>query len=195
MGFYYILIYILFRFPPGKWVPLGQTVKGGSKYSDFFTGIQWPLLGVLLISAAIISDTALYEDLVLLREGWDEFTSSHPSLQVSTVLSSHEVAEKVYPCNGPPSLPHPYIKTRKSKFFIDIPLGNPSVELKQLLDSSAQFNEEIKAAKEMADQVLVRDLPFENMDGDNDPPPLNVESCHFKNSRCRHCHLIVSPNN
>ena len=71
MGFYYILISILRRLPPGKWVPLGQTAEGDYKNYDFFTGVQWPLLHVLLINAAIISDTTLSEDLVLLRYGWD----------------------------------------------------------------------------------------------------------------------------
>ena len=71
MGFYSILISILRRFLPGKWVPLGQTVEDGSKNADFFTGVQWPLLHVLLIYVAIISDTSLSEDLALLREGWD----------------------------------------------------------------------------------------------------------------------------
>ena len=47
----------------------------------------------------------------------------------------------------------------------------------------------------MADQVLVRDLNFGDMDGNNDPPHINVESCHFDNSRCRRRHRIVSPNN
>ena len=64
-----------------------------------------------------------------------------------------------------------------------------------MLDRSDQFNEEIKAAKDMAAKVLVRDLPFGNMDGDNDPPPLNVESYHFDNSRCCCCCRIVSPKN
>ena len=55
----------------------------------------------------------------------------------------------------------------------------------------------MKAEKEMAAQVLVRDLSFGNMDVGNDTPPINVESCHFDNSLCRCCHRrrIVSPNN
>ena len=51
MDFYYILVSILRRFPPGKWVPLGQMVEGGSKNADLFTGGQWPLLHILLINA------------------------------------------------------------------------------------------------------------------------------------------------
>ena len=47
----------------------------------------------------------------------------------------------------------------------------------------------------MAYQVLVRCLPFGNMDGDNYPPPINVEICHFDNSRFRCRRRIVSPNN
>ena len=31
-----------------------------------------------------------------------------------------------------------------------------------------------RVAKEMAAQVLVKDLPFENMNCDNDPPPPNA---------------------
>ena len=49
MDFYSILISILRWFSHGKWVPLGQTVEGGSKHSDLFTGIQWPLLRVIII--------------------------------------------------------------------------------------------------------------------------------------------------
>ena len=48
-----------------------------------------------------------------------------------------------------------------------------------MLDRSDQFDEEMKAAKEMAAQVFVRDLPFGNMDIDNDTTPLNVEIFHF----------------
>ena len=66
MQLYSILISTLHRFPPGKWVPLGQTTEDGSKTSDFFTGVQWPLLHVLLINVSIISDTELSEELVLL---------------------------------------------------------------------------------------------------------------------------------
>ena len=40
----------------------------------------------------------------------------------------------------------------------------------------------MKAAKEIAAQVLVRDLPFGNMDVDNDLPHLNAEICHFTTS-------------
>ena len=69
------------------------------------------------------------------------------------------------------------------------------MEFKTLLDSSDKFYEEMKSEKDMADQFLVRDLPLGNMDSDNDPPPLNAESCHFDNSRCRCRHRIVSPNN
>ena len=54
MDFYSILISILLWFPPGKWVPLGQTVEDGSKHSVFFIGIQWPPLSILLINDAII---------------------------------------------------------------------------------------------------------------------------------------------
>ena len=35
-----------------------------------------------MIIAAIIYDTTLSEELVLLREGWDTFTSAHPFEQV-----------------------------------------------------------------------------------------------------------------
>ena len=59
MDFYSILIYILHCSPPGKWVPLGQMVEGGSKNSNFFTSIQWRLLLVLLINAVINFDSAL----------------------------------------------------------------------------------------------------------------------------------------
>ena len=47
----------------------------------------------------------------------------------------------------------------------------------------------------MTDQVLVRDLPFGDMEGDKYPPPLNTEICNSDNSCC-HCRLrIVLPNN
>ena len=75
------------------------------------------------------------------REGWYSFTSSQPYLQVSDVISAHEVSDKVYICKGTPSLPDTFTKTRKNKFCIDIPLGNTSVELKALLDRSAKIYE------------------------------------------------------
>ena len=56
-------------------------------------------------------------------------------------------------------------------FCIDILLGNPIVEFKTSLDRSAQFYGKMKAEKEMADQVLVRELPFGYRDVENDPPP------------------------
>ena len=52
----------------------------------------------------------------------------------------------------------------------------------------------MKAAKEMAAQVLVRDLPFGNMDVDNDPPSLNAKIFHFDKSLCS-CRRTVSPKN
>ena len=112
MDFYSILISILLWSPPGKWVPLVQTVEGGSKNSNFLTSAQWPLIHVLLKHAAIISDTALFDYMVFCREGWDELTRAHPYLQLSDVLSSHKGAEKVYHCKGLPSLPHRSTKTR-----------------------------------------------------------------------------------
>ena len=51
-----------------------------------------------------------------------------------------------------------------------------------MLGRSAQLYEEMKAAKDTAEQVIVRYLTFGNTDGDNDPTPLNAESCHFENS-------------
>ena len=54
MEFYINNIYILRRFPPGKWVSLGRTVKGGSKMDNFFTGAQCHLLQILLINASIL---------------------------------------------------------------------------------------------------------------------------------------------
>ena len=97
MQFYSLLTSILRRFPPGKWVPLGQTMEGGSKNAEFFTGVQWPLLHVLLINAPIISDTVLSEDLVLLRVGWDTFTSAHPSMQVPSPVAAtlHNIKSKI----------------------------------------------------------------------------------------------------
>ena len=37
----------------------------------------------------------------------------------------------------------------------------------------------------MVAQVLVRDLPFGDIDGDNYPPPINSERCYFDNIRWR----------
>ena len=69
------------------------------------------------------------------------------------------------------------------------------MELKTSLDRSAQFYGKMKAEKEMADQVVVIELTLGNMDGDNDPPPPNVEICHFDKSCCRCCRRIVLPKN
>ena len=66
MQFYSILIFILHRFLLGKCVPLGQKMEGGLKKSDLFTGVQWPLIHILLINASIVYDTELSEYLVLL---------------------------------------------------------------------------------------------------------------------------------
>ena len=82
----------------------------------------------------------------------------------------------MYLCKGPHSLPHQTTKTVKNKFCIDIPLENTSAGLNKLLDDWDKFYEEMRAAKEMSDQFLVRDLPFGNVDV----------------GRCR---SIVSPNN
>ena len=59
------------------------------KHSYFFTGIQWRLIHILLINASIISDIALSEELVLLREVLDTFIVTHNSLQVTSTISSH----------------------------------------------------------------------------------------------------------
>ena len=67
MDFYSIFRSILRRFPHRKWVPLGRTVEGVSKKFNFFTGAQWPLICILLINMAIISDTALSDNVVFLR--------------------------------------------------------------------------------------------------------------------------------
>ena len=82
MYLYSIIIYILRRFLPGKWVPLGQTAEGGSKHSNFFTRFLRPLLHILLRNVSIISDTALDENVVFFRYGWYAFTSAYPYLQV-----------------------------------------------------------------------------------------------------------------
>ena len=81
MQFYSIIISILHRFPPGKWVPLGQTMEGGSKKSDLFTGVHWPLIHILLINASIIYDTALsnYLGWKTCIEGWLLANASHLS--------------------------------------------------------------------------------------------------------------------
>ena len=81
MQFYSTFIYILRQLPPGKWVPLGQTVEGESKNSDSFTGVLWNVLRVLLINADINSDSALYENSVLIIEVWDIFIITHHSLK------------------------------------------------------------------------------------------------------------------
>ena len=67
MDFYSIFISILNHLSPGKWVLLGQIVKGGSKYSDFFTVFQWTLIRILLINAVIINDNAFSNFMVLRR--------------------------------------------------------------------------------------------------------------------------------
>ena len=80
MEFNFVLKFILRRFPPGNWVPLGRTVEGGLKNADFFTGVQCPLLHILLINAAIITGTVSSGNVVFRREEWDAFTSAHHSL-------------------------------------------------------------------------------------------------------------------
>ena len=149
-----------------------------------------------MINAVILEGTMLSDNMVLLRELWNVFIRSYPSLQASDVLSSNKGSEKLYLCQVPPSLPRPSTNTRKNKFCVYIPLGNTSVELKKLLDGSDQFNEEIKSAKDIAAQVLVREFPFGYMYGDNDPPPLNSESLLRivlpKNAPRCFCHIIPS---
>ena len=65
-------------------------------------------------------------------------TALIPSLQVTDAISSHEGAENVFFFQGPDSIPYPYTKTREI-FCIDVPLGNTSVDLKQLLNMLVQF--------------------------------------------------------
>ena len=89
MQFYSTFIYILRQLPPGKWVPLGQTVEGESKNSDSFTGVLWNVLRVLLINADINSDSALSEFLVSLRERWGTFISTHHSLEFTAAAVRH----------------------------------------------------------------------------------------------------------
>ena len=95
---------------------------------DFFIGIRWPPLRILLINAAKIDDNVLSDYVVSHREGWDAFTSAHPSIQISAVLFSHDRAEMLYLFKGPPYLPHPSANTSKNRFCVDILLGNRSVE-------------------------------------------------------------------
>ena len=61
MQLYLTIKYILCWSPPGKWVLLGQTVEGRSKYSDLFVGILWHLLQTLMINAAIVDSITLYK--------------------------------------------------------------------------------------------------------------------------------------
>ena len=84
----------------------------------------------MLINAAIIDNNLFSKYVVFFREGWDAFTSSHLYIQVSDVLSVYEWSEKVHIFKGTTFLPYPSTNTRKNKFCIEIPLGNPSVELK-----------------------------------------------------------------
>ena len=116
MQFYSIFRSILHQPPPGKWIPLIQTAEGGSINSYFFTGVQCHLLHVLLINVAIISDSALFENLVLIREVQDTFISTHHSLQTTAVIYSHKEADKLYLLQGPYYLPHPSTKTINNKF-------------------------------------------------------------------------------
>ena len=74
-----------------SWPDGGRRIKN----SDFFTGVQWTLLHVLLIILAIISGIELSDYMVFRREGWDESAIAHPSLQVSAFLSSHKGEKKL----------------------------------------------------------------------------------------------------
>ena len=62
-------------------------------------------------------------------------------MQVSGLVSAHESSDKLYLCKDPNYILRPSTKTRKKKFCIDIPIGNPSVEFKTLLDRSDPFYE------------------------------------------------------
>ena len=92
------------------------------------------MICILLINAATIDDNVLSNYVVFCREGRDAFVSVHPYLKLNTLLKSQEGSEKVYLFQGPYDLPQPYTKTTNNKFCIDIPLGNPNVEFKKLLD-------------------------------------------------------------
>ena len=93
--------------------------------------LHWHLIHILRKKYSLIDDTTLSENFVFRREGWDAFTSAHSSLRVMAVISSHKVTEKVYLFQGPPSITHLYTNKYKKKFFIDIPLVNPSVNFKK----------------------------------------------------------------
>ena len=82
MEFYLIFISILQWLPPDKWVRLVRMVEGGSENNDFFTGVLWPMLQLLLINEAVFEYTMLYEEVILVIEGWDELINAHPYLQV-----------------------------------------------------------------------------------------------------------------
>ena len=74
-----IIISVLRRFPPGIWVPLGQTVEGGLK----------SLTSPPASNVSINYDITLSQHLVLLREGGGPFISPHHSLQVTKVAARH----------------------------------------------------------------------------------------------------------
>ena len=60
MEFYLIFSSVLRQFPPGKWVPHIWMVEGGSKQSDFFTGVRQNLIRVLRIKYAILESKTRY---------------------------------------------------------------------------------------------------------------------------------------
>ena len=87
------------------------------------------MLQVLLINAAIIYDTTLSDNVALIREGWDIFISTHLYQKITSVISSHNGSDKVYIFQCKHYLPCPSTKTKKV-FYIGIPLGVPSVDIK-----------------------------------------------------------------
>ena len=65
--------------------------------------------------------------------------------------------------------------------------------MQQLLDMSDSWYNKNKYSKDMDVQVLSKDLPHVEMDGDNYPLPINAERCIVDNIYRRN--RIVSPNN
>ena len=110
--------YILCRLPPLNGYYLSRWWKAAQK-SHLFTGVYlWSLLHFLLEKLSVLEYTALKEDMVFLREGWDELTSKHPYMQVFHIYLKftprkflHQPSPLpifLFGCQSPPSAASPH---------------------------------------------------------------------------------------
>ena len=100
MNFYSIIISILRRFPPGKWVPLGQTVEGGQKnptYPPASNGAVTPKVSCFLMGKLFIPNKQLLVPLLpLISSSLSGISCALPCVFPSPLYPNHVSSQKIY---------------------------------------------------------------------------------------------------